>query len=115
MKSYAPPLQGGLRRGHVAVGGDHDRLGLRLEGPGQLQHPQARLLVLHHQVGDHDVEAAVAELLFGGRKPPDDRADVAGLPKGVGHRLGVVEFIVDDQHLGAGRIVAAGAGVGRRA
>ncbi len=83
MKSYAPPWRAAFAVGHVAVGGDHDRLGLGLVLLGQLEHPQARGLALHDQIGDDHVEAAVPQLLLGLGQAVHDRADVTRLAQGL--------------------------------
>ena len=112
-------LEGGAGGGDVAVGGDHDGLGVGLEvaggaedlrpasAPSGATSPCGGLGprgVWHAQVGDDDVEGAVAELVEGAGDVVDDRADVAGLLEGVGHDVGVVGLVLDDQDLGPRRL-----------
>ena len=94
-----PALQGPLGRRDVAVGRDHDGLGVRLQLLGQFQHLEPGRRVLHHQVGDDDVEHPVAELVLGLGPAVADGADVARAAQGVGQRLGMLAVVVDHQDL----------------
>jgi hypothetical protein len=68
---------GSLGRRYIAVGGDHDRLGVGLRAAGDFQNLHAGVGHVHHQVGDDHVEAAVLQLIGCARKIVDDRADMA--------------------------------------
>ena len=78
---------------------------------GELQDLEPGFLGLHHEVGVDDIERAVAELLLGGVEAVDDRADVAGPAQRLGHHLGVLDLVVDDQDLGVERGLCGGIGV----
>ena len=108
-----PVLERGPGGGDIAVGRDHDRLGLGLEGADGFEHPDAGILAVgghailasgggHAEIGDNNIEGAVAQLVEGGAHAGHDRADVAGLAQGVGHDLGVVGLIINNQDLGGG-------------
>ena len=92
-------LQRRLGRRHVAVGRDHDRLRVALVLLGELQDLEARRLVLHHQIGDDHIEAAVHQFILGLGQAVDDGADVPGLTQRLGHDLGVLNLVVDNQDL----------------
>ena len=107
-----PALQGLLGGRDVAVGGDHDGLGVRLQALGQLQDFQARRGTFHHQVGDDDVECSVPEFVLGLGPAVANGADVAWLLQGLGHGLRVTAVIVHQQDLGMDlRVRRHGAGL----
>jgi len=116
-------LEGGTGGGDVAVGGDHDGFGVGLElasgveddeaGVGAVGRDDARLAigagdggadagaVGHAEVGDDDVEAAAAEFFESVFDGCGDGADVARLAECVGHDVGVIGLVLDDEDLGA--------------
>ncbi len=109
-------FEGGAGGGDIAVGGDEDGLRGGLEALGAFEDFEARVGAVggdggkargreaagggHAQVGDDDVEGAEAEFLEGVFDGVDDGADVAGAAESVGHHVGVVGFVFDDQDLG---------------
>ena len=107
-----PALQCLLGGRDVAVGGDHDGLGVRLQALGQLQDFQSRGGAFHHQVGDDDVECPVPEFVLGLGAAVPDGADVTGLLERLGHGLRVTAVIVHQQDLGMDlRVRRHGAGL----
>ena len=122
------------------MGGDHDGLGFGLQLAGGVEDAQASIGAVAgdgaealaglvgsatpvakpeelgmRQVGDDDVERPAPELLDGGLHIVDDGADVARALEGVGHDVGVVGLILDDEDLGSeigGVGTAAGHGRG---
>ena len=84
-------------RGNRAVAGDENHFGVGLVVFGVRQHFEAADVV-HHQVGDDDVELFLFELLqaFGAAAGGD--AVEADPFQTVGHRQGVRLVVVDDQH-----------------
>ncbi len=110
-------LEGGPGGGHVSVGGHHHGLGLGLESACRFEDAKARVSAVwgdgpggrlrpggggHPQVGDDDVERAVLEFVERGGNPVDHGADVPGPLERIGHHLGMVRLVVDDQHLRSG-------------
>ena len=91
--ALADGLDGGLDRG---VAGDDDDLGLRVQPPGRLQDLQAADLV-HHQVGDDEVEGVVCHDLQGPPRLGDDDAGVAGPGEGLGDGVGLGPVVFDDE------------------
>ncbi len=66
---------------------------------GVAKHLEPGVGLLHAQVRDDHVEAAQTKLLLGGGDSIDDRADVAQTPKRLGHDLGMIDLVLDDQEL----------------
>gem|GEM_PF-6951000 len=115
MKSYAPSLNA-ARAVLTSVRGDHDRLGVRLQVARRAEHHEPRVGAVladvvgapalgHPQVGDDDVKRAVPELIERALDAPDDGRDVPGRAERIGHHLGVVLLVLDDQHLRAGGLL----------
>jgi len=128
-------FEGSACGGDVAVGGDHDGLGLGLERAGGVEDDEAGVGAVacdglgvggcrggacgggHAQVGDDDVKGAVLEFVEGLGDSGGDGADVPGLAESLGHDVGVVGFVVDEEDLCAEvfghRKVRVGNGGGR--
>ena len=89
-------------RRHRAVAGQQDDLGVGLVGLRPGEDAQA-VDVVHHQVGDDDVEVLLLDdagrLAAGGGHAAAEADPLEAL----GHGLGVGPVVVDDQHLGWGR------------
>ena len=105
-----PALERGLRGRHVAVGGDEDRRRVGLVFLHESEDVEPGLLVLHDQIGHDHVEGTVHDLVPGGFESVDDGADMAGLPQRLGHDLGVLGLVVDDEDLSPHRPGVRGIG-----
>jgi hypothetical protein len=90
------------RLGNGGVAGDHDhlRLGKRLLRAAENLHP---VQAVHHQVGDDDVENFGVEPLGPLRPAFGDGALVAHPLQSLGHGVGVVGVVIDQQHAQRGR------------
>ena len=91
-----------LGGGHVPMGGDHDGLGPRLMLTSELEDLEARGCAFHHQVGHDHIETSMQKLFGRLLETVHDRADVPGFAEGIGHHLGMIMLVLDDQNLGAG-------------
>ncbi len=97
-----PLLHGRHGRGDRAVAGDQDHLGVGqgLLGAGQDLQP---VDVVHHQVGDDDVERLLLDQLGPLRAGGGHGAVVADALQAFGDGLGVRGVVVDDQHANVAR------------
>ena len=95
-----PALDRGFGGGHVAVGGDHNGLGVGLSLPRRGQDLHAVVVGVHLEVGHDQVEVAVRQLVLRLVEAVHQRADVAQPTQRLGHDLGVVRLVVDHQHRG---------------
>ena len=66
---------------------------------GELEDFQAGRFTVHDEIGDDHIERAVEEFILGLRETVNDCAHMAGLAKGFGHDLGVIDLIIDDEDL----------------
>ena len=96
-----PLLHGRDGRGDRAVAGDQDHLGVGQVVLGRAQNLQA-VDVVHHQVGDDDVELLLRELLEPLGSRGRRRAGKADPLQAVGHGQGVRLIVVDNQHAARG-------------
>ena len=112
-------LEGGAGGGDVAVGSDHDGLGVWLEPARGLEDHEAGVGAVgggavlgcaggHAEVRDDGVEGAAGEFVHGAVDGVDDGADVPGLAEGVGHDVGVLGLILDNEDLACGGGVCHG-------
>ncbi len=90
-------LDGGL---HVAVAGDDDDLGVGQFLAGLAEDGQA-VQAVHLQIGEDDVGIVLLDHAGAGRAAGGDDALVADAFQALGHDLGMVGFIVDNEQLQA--------------
>ncbi len=114
-----PVLEGGAGGGDIAVGRDHDGLGVGLAFAGHIKHDHAGISPIrrdgvfptargHAEVGDDDIKPTLAEFLERGLNTVDDGAYVpaaSAAAQGLGHDLGMFGLIFDDEDLCPGLVL----------
>lgn len=91
---------GSFAGGDVGVCGDEED-GWRGVGlPGDIEQLEAIAITVHDEVGDDDVVGFVVETGAGIGEAIGEVAAVSEAFEGIGHDLGMVAFIIDDEYMG---------------